>query len=77
MDILPDDVLKMVIVSFKILLAFVASLVTLVSYFQAKEARKMEHKLQIAIPGSISIAMSMHFAVSLVFLAVSVLLFML
>lgn len=77
MDILPEDILKIVALSFKILLVLGASAIAIVSYFQAKEARKMERKLQIAIPGSVSIAMSMHFVVSLIFLAASAFLFLL
>ena len=73
MDILPTEVLTVVTTAFKVLFVIVAGVVVLVSYFQAKEARKMEQKLRIALPGSVGLSMSVQLMLSLSYLILATL----
>jgi hypothetical protein len=61
----------MIETSFKILVLIVGSVVVAINYFHTKEAKKMERKLNIALPGSVHLAMSlqMFFSISFIILA--------
>lgn len=68
MDILPADVLDIIETAFKVLFLTIGGMVILISFFQTKEARKMEKKLRIALPGSVGLAISVQLVLSAVFL---------
>lgn len=72
MDILPADALNVVSSAFKILFFITAGIIVLISYFQAKEARKMESKLKISLPGSVNLAISLQLGLSFVALFASI-----
>lgn len=75
MDILPGNVLGTTAFVLKVLFLAAAGFLVLLSYFEAKEAQKMERKLSIAMPGVVTFAISLQFVVSIIFLAVSAVVF--
>ena len=74
MDLIPTNIQTTIDLALRILIFAVGLVIFGVSYFQAKEAKKMERKLSIAFPGSVRLAISMHMLFATVFLFISVLL---
>lgn len=72
MDIVPTNIVPMIVTSFKIVILIGALAIVAINYFHTKEAKKMERKLNIAFPGSVNLAMSLQMLLSLAFLIVSV-----
>lgn len=68
MDILPINIANTVLFILKLLLILTAAIIAAISYFHNKEARKMEGKLRVALPGSVQLVMSMQLIFSIVFL---------
>ncbi|MDO8269425.1 MAG: hypothetical protein Q7T54_02005 [Candidatus Levybacteria bacterium] len=77
MELLSTETLNIIATFFKVFYLFAAGLMVVVSYFQMKEAQKMENKLQIALPGSVDFAMSAQLIFSILFLFSSVIVFFL
>lgn len=71
MDILPTNIVPMITTSFKAIILIGACAIVAVNYFHTKEARKMERKLSINLPGSVSLAMSLQMLLSVAFLFVA------
>lgn len=71
MDILPTNIIPVIENSFKILVVVVGGVVVAINYFHTKEAKKMERKLNIALPGSVHLALSLQmlFSISFIFIA--------
>lgn len=67
MDILPTNILFVLTLSFKILFVIVGIIIVLVNYLHASEARKMERRLSVHIPGSVHLAMSLQLYLSAFF----------
>lgn len=76
--IIPTETLASITAVFKVLFFAGAGIMMLISYFHIKEARKMENKLKVVLPGSVSLAMSIQLILSIVllFLSTAVLLFL-
>lgn len=74
MDLLPTNILPMIILSFKIVMIIGACAIVAINYFHTKEAKKMERKLSVAFPGSVNLAMSLQMFVSAAFLVSSIVL---
>jgi uncharacterized membrane protein YidH (DUF202 family) len=68
MDIIPTDALKIAETGIKIFFVLAAGVIITLNYFHTKEAKKMERKLDVALPGSIHLAMSVQFLLTIIFL---------
>lgn len=78
MDILPTNSLSVITIAFRVLFVISGIIIVVVNYLHVKEAKKMEDKLSISLPGSIQLAMSMQLILSIIFLfATTAFLFML
>lgn len=77
MDIVPANILPMIVTSFKIVIVLGAGAIVAINYFQNKEAKKMERKLSISLPGSVTFAMSLQMLISVAFLFVTIILLLL
>ncbi len=71
MDILPTNSINIITIAFKVLFVIAGCMIVAVNYLHTKEARKMESKLSIALPGSVHLAMSMQLLLSILFLFVT------
>lgn len=69
MDILPTSVISTIEFSLEIFIVIAASIILAFNYFHGKEARKMERKLNISLPGSVSLALNFQMILSFVFFA--------
>ena len=77
MDLLPTETLKVIVLSFKTLFLIMGVILVLINYFHSKEAKKMERKLSVGLPGSVTLAMSLQLLFSVAFLfAATILLFL-
>lgn len=68
MDISLANFITMFLLILKIGILLAASILAGISYFHSKEAKKMEGKLQVAMPGSVQLAMSIQLIFSVAFL---------
>lgn len=68
MDTLLANVISIIKFSLETFIVITASIILVFNYFQAKEARKMERKLNISLPGSVSLALNVQMILSLLFL---------
>lgn len=71
MDILPINVTMIFIPILKFIVVIAAVGVVLINYFHSKEAMKMEKKLEVLLPGSIHLAISIQLFLSILFLFAS------
>lgn len=71
MDMLPTSVISVVELSLQALIVISAVVIFAFNYFQVKEARKMERKLNMFLPGSVGLAMSLQTTASIAFLVLA------
>lgn len=74
MDILPTNILSPIVISVKILIITIGCAIAILNYFHQKEAKKMEKKLRIGLPGSVSLAMTAQTGLSVIFLFIATIL---
>lgn len=72
MDILPTSLTIVIIATFKILFIIIALIIVVVNYLHTNEAKKMERRLSVSLPGSVHLAMSFQLVLSIMFLICSV-----
>ena len=75
MDMLPANIISMFIFSLKTIILLTSAIVVAINYFHSREARKMESKLNVVIPGSIQLVLSFQLIISIIFLFVATILF--
>ena len=71
MDTSTINIMSMVTTSFKIVFVLAGCVVALISYFQIKEANKMEGKMSIMLPVRVHFGMTMQFLLSVIYVFAS------
>lgn len=67
MDMFPIEFLKISGSFFKYLFFVIGSAVFAINYFQAREAKNIEQKLKVNLPGSVHAVLSFQLILSLIF----------
>lgn len=67
---MPTNATQMITIAFKVLFVIAGGMIVVVNYLHTKEARKMERKLSVSLPGSVHLAMSLQLLLSVLFLFV-------
>lgn len=71
MDILSTETIKLITSGIKTIFIFAGVVLIGINYFHAKESKKMERKLDIVLPGSVNMMMSVQLLLSIAFLILS------
>lgn len=77
MEILSTETVRTITSIIKIAFVIMGVLIIVAHFFYSKETEKMENKLQIFLPGSVRIAMTIELILAFLFLGISVTLLLL
>ena len=67
MDFLPAETIKLIATLSKVAFIIIGCGIVTVNYFHMKEARKMEKRLSVELPRSVSLAISVQLGMSIIF----------
>lgn len=77
MEILSTETVRTITSIIKVAFVVMGVLIIVAHFFYSKETEKMENKLQIFLPGSVRIAMTIELILAFLFLGISVALLLL